>query len=57
MIEDPIIAELRRHRKELAAEHGNDLASIVEALRNREKESARKAMNPGPKRRLERTGS
>jgi hypothetical protein len=35
MIEDPIVAEVRRHRKEHAAEHGNDLKRIVEALRKR----------------------
>ncbi len=33
MIEDPIVAEIRRHRKEHAAKYGNDLKRIVEALR------------------------
>ena len=32
MIEDPIVIEIRQHRKEHAAEHGNDLKRIVEAL-------------------------
>ena len=57
MIEDPIVAEVRRHRKEHAAEHGNDLKRIVEALRKRERESKRPLLNPGPKLRLEKTGS
>lgn len=49
MIEDPIVAEVRKHRKEHAAEHGNDLKRIVKALRKRERESKRKLLNPGPK--------
>jgi hypothetical protein len=57
MIEDPIVAEVRRHRKEHAAEHGNDLKCIVEALRKRERESKRNLLNPGPKLRLDKTGS
>ena len=57
MIEDPIIAEVRRHRKEHAVEHGHDLRCIVEALRKREHESKRTLLNPGPKFRLEKTGS
>ena len=57
MIEDPIVAEVRRHRKEHAAEHGNNLKRIVEALRKRELESKRTLLNPGPKLRLDKTGS
>ena len=57
MIEDPIVAEIRRHRKEHAAEHGNDLKRIVAALRKRERESDRSLLDPGPKMRLEKTGS
>jgi len=57
MTEDPIVAEVRRHRKEHAAEHGNDLKRIVEALRKRERESKRNLLNPGPKLRLDKTGS
>ena len=49
MIEDPIVAEIRRHRKALASEQGNDLRRIVELLRKRERESGRKVLNPGPK--------
>lgn len=57
MIEDPIVAEIRRHRKEHAAEHGNGLNRIVEALRKRERESQRTLLNPGPKLLLDKTGS
>ena len=49
MIEDPIVAEIRRHRKAFAAEHGNDLRRIVESLRKRERESGRKVLSPEPK--------
>ena len=57
MIEDPIVTEVRRHRKEYAAEYGNDLKRIVEALRKRERESKRTLLNPGPKLNLDKTGS
>lgn len=57
MIEDPIIIEVRRHRKAHAAEHGNDLKRIAEALRKRERKSNRRLLNPGPKLRLDKTGS
>ena len=56
-IEDPIVAEVRRHRKEHAEEHGNDLKRIVEALRKWERESQRILLNPGPKLLLDKTGS
>ena len=57
MIEDPIVAEVRRYRKEHAAEYGNDLKRIVEALRKRERESERTLLSPGPKMLMDRTGS
>jgi hypothetical protein len=57
MIEDPIVAEIRRHRKAIAAKHGNDVRRIVEALRKRERESERKVLNPGPKQHVNRIGS
>jgi len=57
MTEDPIVAEIRRYRKAIAAKHGNDIRRIAEALRKRERESRRELQNPGPKRRLDRTGS
>ena len=49
MIEDPIVEEIRRHRKAHAAEYGNDLRRIAQALRERERESSRRVLNPGPK--------
>ena len=49
MIEDPIVAEIRRYRSEHAAEHGNDLKRIVAALREWERQSTRPILNPGPK--------
>jgi hypothetical protein len=57
MIEDPIVAEVRRNRKVLAEKYGNDLRRLVAALRQREKESGRELLNPGPKKRLGETGS
>ena len=49
MIEDPIVTEVRRHRKEHTKEHGNDLKRIVDDLRKREQRSKRILLNPGPK--------
>lgn len=57
MIEDPIVAEVRQHRKEHAAEYGNDLTRIVEALREQEHQSQRTVLNPGPKMLIDKTGS
>jgi len=57
MIKDPIVDEVRRYRKEHAKKYGNDLKRIVEALRKREQESKRILLNPGPKLRLDKTGS
>jgi hypothetical protein len=48
MINDPIVEEVRRYRKEHAARYGNDLNRIVEALRQRESESHHIKLNPGP---------
>ncbi len=49
MINDPIVEEVRRYRKEHAARYGNDLRRIVEALKKKESESNRILLNPGPK--------
>ena len=57
MIKDPIVEEIRQHRKEHAAEHGNDLKLIVAALRKRERASKRKLLNPGSKLRMDKAGS
>lgn len=50
MIDDPIVEEIRRFRKEHAAAYGNNLQRIVEALREKERVSDRVRLNPGPKR-------
>lgn len=49
MIEDPIVAEVRKYREQHAAIYGHDLRKIVTALREREKQSKRPVLNPGPK--------
>ncbi len=49
MIEDPIVAEVRKYREEHAASYGHDLRRIAAALRKREGESSRPVLNPGPK--------
>lgn len=57
MIDDPIVAEVRRYRREHTLAHGSDLNRIVADLRNRERESERPLLNPGPKPLLKNTGS
>jgi len=57
VIKDPIVDEIRRFRQEHAKENENDLNKIVDSLRKRERASKRKVLNPGPKARLEKTGS
>ena len=52
MIKNPIVEEIRQLRRAHAAEHGNDLGRIVQALRKRERESDRPVLNPGPKKLL-----
>ena len=49
MIDDPVVEEMRQHARAHAAEHGNNLERIVQALRERERESDRPLLNPGPK--------
>ncbi len=48
MIEDPIVEEIRKYRKEHAARYGNDLKRIVEAFREKERQSKRPVVNFGP---------
>ncbi len=57
MTEDPIVEEIRRYRKEHAAQYGNDLKRIVEVLREKERISKRTRLNPGPKELLRKTVS
>jgi len=49
MIEDPIVAEIRRFRTEHAAQYGNDLKRICAALKEREKKSKKQFINLSPK--------
>ena len=49
MIDDPIVEEIRRFRREHAAKYGNNLQRIVDALREKERLSDRVRLNPGPK--------
>ena len=48
MIVDPIVDEIHRYRKEHAAQYGNDLNRIVEALREFERTSGREYVNFEP---------
>ncbi len=57
MINDPIVDEIRRYRQEHARENDYGLEKIIESLRKRERDSKRKLPNPGPKLRLDKTGS
>ena len=50
MIEDPIVEEIHRYRREHAAVNGNDLDRIVATLREYEQASGRKYVNLEPKR-------
>ena len=49
MMNDPIVEEIRRFRKEHAAQYDNDLNRIAEAFREKERTSGRVRLNPGPK--------
>ena len=49
MIEDPIVAEIRRYRKQHAMKYGNDLKKICEALRERQATSKRKVVARPPR--------
>ncbi|VEN74573.1 conserved hypothetical protein [Candidatus Desulfarcum epimagneticum] len=53
MMKDPIVDEVRRRRQEHAKENQNDLDRIIESFRRRERDSKRKTLNPGPKKRLD----
>ena len=49
MIEDPIVAEIRRFRNEHAEKYGHDLKRICKALREFEKASGRKIVRRKPR--------
>ena len=57
MIDDPVVEEIRTYRKKHAEKYGNDLKQIVQALREKEKVTKHKILNPGPKLLLKQTGS
>lgn len=50
MMDDPIVEEVRRYRRQHAERFGHDLKRIVEDLREKERLSAHRQLNPGPKR-------
>ena len=45
MTDDPILAEVRKHRDEIAKECGYDLRKIFEHFRDRQKEGGRTIVN------------
>ncbi|MBL7648345.1 MAG: hypothetical protein JNK74_19375 [Candidatus Hydrogenedentes bacterium] len=45
MIDDPIVKEIRKYRKEHAAQYGNDLKRIVQAYQEMERASGREFVN------------
>lgn len=49
MMNDPIVEEIRRYRKQHAARYGNDMARIAAVFREKERLSGRVHLNPGPK--------
>jgi hypothetical protein len=57
MIEDPIVAEIRRFREEHGETYGRDLKRIVEALREYEATSGRKVVHREPRLLPKKTGS
>lgn len=57
MREDPIVAEIRRHRAEHAAKYGNNLHRICEALKEFEAKSRRKIVHRKPRLLLQKTGN
>jgi len=57
MVDDPVVEEIRKHREEHASTYGHDLRRIVAALKEREAQSKRPVLNPGPKYLLPKTGS
>ncbi len=49
MVEDPIVEEVRHHRQEWAAKFGYDLDAMVKDLRERERTSGHKVLQPPKK--------
>lgn len=42
---DPIVAEIRKHRAEYAAQFGNDLEAIARDLRDKQEKSGREVVS------------
>ena len=57
MINDPIVAEVRKIRQEHAAKFNYDIDAIYKDLKSRETRSKRKAISRPPKLHLKSTGS
>ena len=45
MSRDPIIDEVRAHRRAIAQEHGNDLKAIITALRRKQGADGRRVVS------------
>jgi hypothetical protein len=52
MTNDPIVAEVRRVREDLAAKHGFDLKAILAASKKRQSRSKHKVVSFVPKKKL-----
>ncbi len=52
MFQDPVVEEIRCHRKKHSEKYHNDLDEIFNALKKAEKKPQRKLVNFGPKRLL-----
>ena len=50
MWRDPIVEEVRAHRAALAAEHGNDLKTLIAALRKKQGADGRQVVSFAVKR-------
>jgi hypothetical protein len=50
MWRDPIVEEVRAHRAALAAEHGNDLKTLIAALRRKQSAGGRRVVSFAAKR-------
>lgn len=57
MLDDPIVEELRRARRDHAAQFNNDISAIVADLRRLERESGRQHVNFSPRRLEKETAS
>ena len=56
MTDDPIIAEVRKHRRARAAKFNFDIDAIAEDARKRERGSGHKVIRPSPRKTGPRTG-